>query len=49
MKKRTCLLLSLILVFCAAGGALAETTKDETVYVLANAEGEGEIIKTSNR
>ena len=40
MKKRTCLLLSLILVFCAAGGALAETTKDETVYVLANAEGE---------
>ena len=40
MKKWTCLLLSLILVFCAAGGALAETTKDETVYVLANAEGE---------
>lgn len=40
MKKRTCLLLSLIIVFCAAGGALAETTKDETVYVLANAEGE---------
>lgn len=40
MKKRICLLLSLLLVFCATGGALAETTKDETVYVLANAEGE---------
>lgn len=48
MKKRTCLLLSLILVFCAAGGALAETTKDETVYVLANAEGEAKRVIVSD-
>lgn len=48
MKKWTCLLLSLILVFCAAGGALAETTKDETVYVLANAEGEAKRVIVSD-
>lgn len=48
MKKRTCLLLSLIIVFCAAGGALAETTKDETVYVLANAEGEAKRVIVSD-
>lgn len=48
MKKRMCLLLSLILVFCAAGGALAETTKDETVYVLANAEGEAKRVIVSD-
>lgn len=48
MKKLTCLLLSLILVFCAAGGALAETTKDETVYVLANAEGEAKRVIVSD-
>jgi len=48
MKKRTCLLLSLILVFCAAGSALAETTKDETVYVLANAEGEAKRVIVSD-
>ena len=48
MKKRTCLLLSLIFVFCAAGGALAETTKDETVYVLANAEGEAKRVIVSD-
>ena len=48
MKKRTCLLLSLILVICAAGGALAETTKDETVYVLANAEGEAKRVIVSD-
>lgn len=48
MKKRTCLLLSLILVFCAAGGALAETTKDETVYVLANTEGEAKRVIVSD-
>lgn len=48
MKKRTCLLLSLLLVFCATGGALAETTKDETVYVLANAEGEAKRIIVSD-
>ena len=48
MKKRTCLLLSLILVFCATGGALAETTKYETVYVLANAEGEAKRVIVSD-
>ncbi len=48
MKKLTCLLLSLLLVFCAAGGALAETTKDETVYVLANAEGEAKRVIVSD-
>ena len=48
MKKWTCLLLSLILVFCAAGGALAEATKDETVYVLANAEGEAKRVIVSD-
>lgn len=48
MKKLTCLLLSLLLVFCAAGSALAETTKDETVYVLANAEGEVKRIIVSD-
>lgn len=48
MKKRTCLLLSLLLVFCATGSALAETTKDETVYVLANAEGEAKRIIVSD-
>lgn len=48
MKKWTCLLLSLLLVFCAAGGALAETTKDETVYVLANAEGEAKRVIVSD-
>lgn len=48
MKKLTCLLLSLLLVFCAAGGALAETTKDETVYVLADAEGEAKRVIVSD-
>ena len=49
MKKLTAVLLSLLLVLSAVVPALAEgETKDETVYVIATADGEARKVIVSD-
>lgn len=40
MKRISAMILSLALLLCAAVPAMAEAAKDETVYILSDAQGE---------